>query len=91
MISNIVGLDHGISSILKYQSLSKVFDNALEAKNKTEDTTEKDDIFEKSFHKNLSLDHFLFTESLVTLPFFSKYLFDFKNPTIDVLVQPPLG
>ena len=91
MISNVVGIDQGIASILKEQGIAKVLNNEIDSNDKTENGTDKDDIFEKSFHKNLCLEHFLFAESLVSLPFCSDYHFDFKNPTIEVLVQPPLG
>ena len=91
MISNVVGIDHGIASILKEQGIVKVFNNQIDSKNKTENGTDKDDIFEKLPHKNLCLEHFLFAQSLVTPPYFSEYLFAFKNPTIAVLIQPPLG
>ncbi len=91
VISNVIGIDHGIASVLKEQGLVKVFNNDFDSNNKTENDSDKDDVFDKSFHKNQCLEHFLFAESLVILPFCLEYHFDFKNPTIEVLVQPPLA
>lgn len=91
VISNVVGIDQGIASFLKEQGIAKVLNNEIDSNNNTENDADKDDIFEKSFDKNLCLAHFLFAQSLVTVPYFSEYLFVFKNPTIEVLVQPPLG
>lgn len=91
MISNVVGINQGIASFLKEQGIVEVLNNQIDSNNNTEKDADKDDVFEKSFHKNLCLEHFLFAQSLVTVPYFSEYLFEFKNPTIEVLVQPPLG